>query len=263
MKSFVAGDCRKENVFQLVDPTEFIEIDFEAEVVKALTCLLPDYSCGVFAGSFILDGDRRSADLALIHKSLSHWFVVEVELASHSLESHVLPQVRCFRYGEPENACVASLCAGFEDLDETSAHALLRVVPRSVAVIANRLDPTWEIALRGLDVQLLTVSVFRDFQGRTGHEVDGRLHVLRENLGFAQYSAPDKSLRIPKSCGLPLGLVQMEDPFGIAATWVVRESGNTLWITKEQGVPFFPHNGYVQVIRTFDGRISLRLSQAG
>ena len=69
-------------------PLDFVEIAFEAEVVKALTCLFPDYWCGVFAGTFLLEGERRSADLALIHKSLSHWFVVEVELAGHSLDRH-------------------------------------------------------------------------------------------------------------------------------------------------------------------------------
>lgn len=82
----------QDSIFHLVDPTAFLEIDFEAEVVKALNCLFPEYWCGVFAGTFIFEGERRSADLALIHKSLSHWFVVEVELAGHSLDQHVLPK---------------------------------------------------------------------------------------------------------------------------------------------------------------------------
>ena len=107
----MTGDCIEDNIFQILDPTAFLEIDFEAEVVKALTCLFPDYWCGVFAGTFLLEGERRSADLALIHKSLSHWFVVEVELAGHSLDQHVLPQVRCFRYGEPDQTCASSLLA--------------------------------------------------------------------------------------------------------------------------------------------------------
>src|ERR1700723_1024466 len=98
MKRFSDTECRKENVFRQLGPTAFSEIEFEAEVVRALTCLLPNYFCGVFAGSFLLDDERRSADLALIHKTLSHWFVVEVELASHSLSAHVLPQVRCLRF---------------------------------------------------------------------------------------------------------------------------------------------------------------------
>ena len=101
MRKLMTGECNKDSVFQLVDPTLYIEGDFEAEVVKALTCLQPDYLCGVFAGEFVLEGERRIADLALIHKTLSHWFVVEVELAGHSLENHVLPQVRCSGMANP------------------------------------------------------------------------------------------------------------------------------------------------------------------
>ena len=64
MRTLLTGECKPENIFQLIDSTELLEVDFEAEVVKALTCLLPDYFCGVFAGNFVLDGDRKSADLA-------------------------------------------------------------------------------------------------------------------------------------------------------------------------------------------------------
>jgi hypothetical protein len=259
VRIFVAGECHQRNVFQLVDPSEFSEIAFEAEVVKALRCSHPGYLCGVFRGSFRLDHERRGADLALIHKSLSHWFVIEVEIPSHSLDGHVLPQARCIRYGEPEQECATSLCNAFPQLDRPHAEALVRFVPRSVAVITNRFDADWQAALRGLDVQLITVSVFRDSAGRVAHEIEGCLHVARENLGFATYSAIDKSLRIAKSAAIPLGRIRIEDPFGVASLWTVRESDASLWITKDVGDPALPHAEYLQMIRAFDGQITLRL----
>jgi len=261
VKQFSDSDCCRESVFRQLDPTALLEIEFEAEVIKAVTCLLPDYLCGVFAGRFVLDNERRSADLALIHKSLSHWFVVEVELTSHSLASHVLPQVRCLRFGEAEDDCITSLCRGFTALTRGQAESLLRYVPRFVAVVANQLDPVWDATLRALDVQLLVVSVFADLSGRRAYELDGHLHVPRESIGFAKYSAPDRSLLLPKGCGLPTGSLQIEDIFGIAAAWVSREDGKGLWITKEHGTPDLTHGCYVQVIRTFDGRISLKMSR--
>lgn len=138
MRTILTGDCEPDNIFRLIDPTQFVEIDFEAEVVKALTCLLPEYECGVFAGNFVHEGERRSADLALIHKTMSHWFVVEVELAGHSLTQHVLPQVRCFRYGEAEESCVTSLCRGFSALSRSQAETVLKFLPRYVAVVRRR-----------------------------------------------------------------------------------------------------------------------------
>ncbi|KAB2310972.1 TauD/TfdA family dioxygenase [Betaproteobacteria bacterium SCN2] len=260
MRKVLAGNCQNENIFNLIDPTQFVEADFEAEVIKALTCLQPDYMCGVFAGSFVLEGERRMADLALIHKSLSHWFVVEVELAGHSLEHHVLPQVRCFRYGEPESSCVTSLVRAFSELQPAEAESLLRYVPRYVAVVGNMPNPDWTAALRAVDVQHLTVSIYHDQSGRPAYEVEGRLTVRIESLGFARYSAIDNCLRIPKGSGLPVGDIQIVDQFGNLGEWTVQENAGVLWIRKARGPALIQHDSYVQLIRSFDGQISIRPS---
>lgn len=260
MRRLVIGDCHPDNIYDLVDPTRFLEGDFEAEVVKALSCLLPEYMCGVFGGAFVLEGERRVADLALVHRSLSHWFVVEVELAGHSLESHVLPQVRCFRYGDHENSCVTSLVRAFSDLSREHAANILEYLPRYVAVVGNLPDPMWTAQLAAVDVQHLTVSVYRSRQGRFAHEVQGNLSVRAESLGFARFSAIDNCLRIPRGCGLPHGDIQIVDQFGTPGEWTVTEVSGVLWIRKDNGPALIAHESYVQIIRTFDGRISLRPS---
>lgn len=261
MKTFVAGACNPDSIYQAVDSSEFLEVAFEAEVVKALCCIFEDYHCGVFKGSFMLDGDRRSADLALIHRSLSHWFVIEVELASHSFEGHVLPQLRCFRFGEAERACITSLCTAFPDLKRGDAESILKHVPRYVAVVVDRMVPEWLPALKGLDVQFLIVQVFRGSNGKTAHHVDGRFEVVKKSLGFGKYTAINKSLVMARTCGLPLGEIKVQDPFGSDALWTVRESGAALWVTKNCGDPALPHDEYIQVLRTIDGKITLKLSR--
>lgn len=260
MKRLLTGECHQDNIFQLIDPTLYVEIDFEAEVVKALSCLMPEYQCGIFAGAFMLEGEQRIADLALIHKTLSHWFVVEVELAGHSLERHVLPQVRTFRYGEPDTSCVTSLVRAFTELSRPQAESLLRHVPRYVAVVDNIRSPVWTAALQAVDVQYLTVSIYQDRNGRSAHEVEGRLTARAESIGFAQFSAIDNCLRINKGCRLPLGSIQIVDQFGSLSDWTVRDDGSTLWISKNRGPALIPHESYMQIIRGFDGRISIRPS---
>jgi hypothetical protein len=260
MKKLLTGECRPENVFELVDPTQFLEVDFEAEVVKALHCLMPEYLCGVFAGAFILEGDRRVADLALIHKTLSHWFVVEVELAGHSLEQHVLPQVRCFRYGDPDNSCITSLTRAFKSLTRVQAESLLTQIPRYVAVIGNIRDDIWTTKLKALDAQHLTVSIYSDRNGRLAHEMEGSLFASKKSLGFARFSAVDNCLRIPKSSVLKAGNIKIIDHFGSRASWTVTEDEGILWMRKDRGPALINHNSLVQLILCIDGDISLRLS---
>lgn len=260
MKRLLTGMCSRDHIFELVDPTRFFEIDFEAEVVKALSCLFPQYWCGVFAGAFVLEGDRRVADLALIHRSISHWFVVEVEIAGHDFDDRVLPQVRCFRYGEPEPSCITSLVRAFKQLERPQAEIILRHVPRYVAVISNMPDSMWSEKLKTLDVQFLTMSVYIDHKNRYAYEIDGSLAVGTESLGFGRYSAIDNCLRIPRFCGLPTGGIQIVDQFGVLSEWTVRDEAGMLWVSKRHGPALIPHESYVQLVRTFEGQISLRPS---
>lgn len=263
MRRLLTGECSEENILDLVDPTIFLEVEFEAEVVKALTCLLPDYLCGVFAGTFSWEGSRKTADLALIHKSFTHWYVVEVELAGHSFEDHVLPQVRCFRHGEPDDSCITSLVRAFGNhLTRSTAETILRHIPRYVAVVSNMANLDWIKALRATDIEHLTVSIFRSRDGRTAHQVDGRLLPKTVSLGFAKYTATDNCLWIHKGCGLAEGGIRIVDQFGVESTWTVREGSDALWLAKNRGPALLEHNGYVQIMRDADGRIWLRPSSS-
>lgn len=49
MKRLLTVEHDQDSIFHLVDPTAFLEIDFEAEIVKALSSLFPEYWCGIFA----------------------------------------------------------------------------------------------------------------------------------------------------------------------------------------------------------------------
>ncbi len=259
MKIFVGGSCRPENIFTLVDPSSFSEAAFEVHVQAALGCVYPDYHCVVFRGAYEFDGELHEADLALIHRSFSHWFVIEVELVSHSLHGHVIPQVRCFRYGTPQASCVNSLCNAIPGMTPEQARSLLHLVPRSIAVVANRNEPEWSNVLRGIDSQFITVSVFQREDGTYAHETEGALSISQTSLGFFIYSALNKTVRMPEKSGLPEGAVQIEDPYGSAGIWVVRRSEGYLWVTKETGDPGLPDKTMLQILRTQTGRLMMRV----
>src|SRR5580658_2270176 len=159
MTAILVGDCVENNLFEIWDADAARETEFELIVAKALMCIYPDHSCFPFGGTFKLEDNVSRPDLALVAKDLSHWFVIEIELISHSLDGHVLPQVRTFRYGEPQRDCISVLSKALS-LDRFQSEQIVQSVPRTVAVIANKRHRDWEIALRSLEVQLLTVSAF-------------------------------------------------------------------------------------------------------
>jgi len=93
MRTIMVGDCSPERVYQLSDPDAPNETEFEYTVARILSCVYPDFLCIVFGGGFKYDDRISRPDLAMIARDFSHWFIIEVELVSHSFMDHVLPQV--------------------------------------------------------------------------------------------------------------------------------------------------------------------------
>lgn len=257
MRTILVGTCAPERLFRVTDPDAPTEAEFELAVAKILSCVYPNYRCVLFGGTFVHNQRGFRPDLALVARDFSHWFIIEVELVSHSFEDHVLPQVRAFHYGEPMPDCCTALARQLE-ISTQQAETLLTFVPRTVAVVANRHDRDWEVALAAHGIQMLSVSVFRTTSGTEAVEVEGRLEVVAENLGFGTYSATDRSLRFAKGTRLTAGEVQIYDLSGAPGIWVVVPSPEAIWVTKSVGAPDIPDGKHVRLIRGFDGRLSLR-----
>lgn len=121
-------------------------------------------------------------------------------------------------------------------------------------ITGNRHSAEWRSCLRGLDIQMITVTVYRRKDGTIAHEIDGSLTVAKENLGFFRYSASDRSIRIPSTVPLELeGQIRVEDPYGAIGEWIASRSEDGLWLTKLAGDPGFPHNEMLQLLRTSSG----------
>lgn len=259
MKTLLVGEKSPENVFVLEDPDAPTEAEFEAEVFKALSWMYPKHFCFPFTGSFRHGTRSYKPDLALVARDGSHWFVIEVELVSHSFENHVLPQIRAFQEGVPQPDCWAQISTRL-GLGEEQARVLIERIPRTIAVVANKRAPDWSKALQTISVQMLSVSIYKSDAGLVATEVEGMLECLAENLGFGYYSATDRSLRFPKNTRLEQGVVQIFDPEGALSYWVVTPSAEGVWLTKEVGLPGFTQGACIQLIRTAEGRLSFRRS---
>ncbi|MER8921040.1 hypothetical protein [Mesorhizobium sp. M0802] len=258
MRKVMVSPCQPDHIFTMCDPDLPGEAEFEAITLRAFGCMYPQYQCVVFGGRFLYEGEQRKPDLAMIARDRSHWFVVEVELVSHSLEGHVLPQVRAFRYGEPQSECAMILSREL-GIDLGDAATLISRVPRAVVVVANRSRVDWEHAIRALQGQLVVVTRFAGPTGREAFEVAGSLAAIKESLGFGTYSSQDAMIRFATNIGLPDGQIQMEGVSGVTSLWKVIRDERWAWVVKDTGRLDVPDGAHVQLIRAIDGRITLRV----
>ena len=151
MRTILFGDCAAEQLYQMSDPDAPSESELEYKTVKVLSCVYPDFYCVLFGGGFKYDNRLCRPDLALVARDFSHWFIIEVELVSHSFDGHVLPQAKAFRYGAPQADCV-NILARELDISTEQSRTLVEHVPRSIAVVANKPERHWEIALRSHEI---------------------------------------------------------------------------------------------------------------
>lgn len=258
MKRIIIGDCKQGQQFDMLDPDIVSEQEFEHCLATILPCFYQDYTVFVFGGSFQYDTQARRPDLAMVAKDFSHWFIIEVELVTHSLDKHVLPQVKAFRYGQPQSDCISILRREL-NVSATQAETLLHHVPRGVAVIANKPEPKWDVVLRAHDIQMLSAIRYSTPNGPTAVALSGSLEVSIESMGFGKYSSVDKAMRFPRTLRASPGKLQIADPEGATAIWTVTFDSTGAWITRDEGTPNIPDGMLVQLIRNYGDRITMRM----
>ena len=139
------------------------ESEFETVLEQESAHLFSNYHLVPFKTTVFseYDADARKPDFALIHTSYRSWWVVEVERGHHSLEGHVLPQVRTLaraRYGLEE---ADFLCQRKKTLDRSRVIDMFKGGQPRVLVIVNAPVEGWAEQLQPYDAKVVICQIFR------------------------------------------------------------------------------------------------------
>lgn len=154
--------------YEEVASWDHYESEFETVLEQEAEHLFANYHLVPFKTTVFseYDADARKPDFALIHTSYRSWWVVEVEVAHHSLAGHVLPQVRTLaraRYG-PEEADF--LCQSGNTLDPGRVVDMFKGVQPRVLVIVNAPVKGWAEPLGRYEAKVVICQVFRSRRNR-------------------------------------------------------------------------------------------------
>jgi hypothetical protein len=126
------------------------------------------FKSNVYAGV-----EGATPDFALVEHNYSEWWIVEVELAHHSFESVVLPQVRKLAeatYGDEEAEKLHRACA---KLDLAKVKSMLKEHQPRVLVVVNKPKLEWIKPLANFDAVLAVFEVFQSDDGKRLFRVNG------------------------------------------------------------------------------------------
>ena len=248
--------------FDVVSSEGQYETDFESIVVAHAVDLFPQFHVIRFRAPVESEDGRKIPDLALLDREYRFWWVVEVEMAHHSLASHVLPQVEVFARGKYSEVHADYMAAQRNDLDRVALQDMVKGAQPRVLVIVNRNVPDWIAPIRNIDGLVTIIEVFRSGRNR---------HILRVNGDYPLAGDSHIASRCRLDSVLPnLLLVDSPASLGVASgesiaiefnggltRWSRVDVADRVWLTPSGRNPLAANTEYV-ILRDTESQFLLR-----
>jgi hypothetical protein len=213
-------------------PGSLYEEEFETIVRQEGSDLFPNYVVGSFKVTVASEAGLVKPDLAVIDPHYRRWWVVEVELATHSLRSHVLPQIHKLVIGDYGVAHARYLARELVGLSEDALATMMKGAPPGVIVVVNDFVPAWEEPLKAAGADLFVVRLFRS---------GANVHLF--HVAGALPSTDTNTLSLCHRDALMPNMIRLDAPGSMRSTevleilykgavtyWKQIESRDTVWL---------------------------------
>lgn len=232
MPKILVGD----DWYDAVSPASLYEDDFEKIIFHRVPILYPGFIAVWFKKVVQSDTDSAMPDLALIDAMYRNWWVVEIEMANHPFETHVLRQVETLsnaKYSEDE----ANYLMGQNNrLDRERLLDMMKGVQPRVSVVVNGITPSWVAPLSKHNAILQVVEIFRSERNQHIFRVNGVSPVTLEK-DVVSTCHPDPAMPRLIIVDSPAGLgispgdrIEIEFEGG-TTEWERIDSKDTVWLS--------------------------------
>ena len=248
--------------FDAVSSEGQYEVDFESVILSRANSLFPQFHVVPFRMPVESEEGRKIPDLALVDFTYRFWWVVEVEMAHHSLYGHVIPQVEVFARGKYGEEHANHLASRRDDFDRAALQDMIMGAQPRVLVVVNRNVPDWIEPIHRLDAIVTIVEIFRS--GRNQHilRVNGD-YPEGEDAHIASLCRLDNTLPnllqvdSPASLGVSTGEQVAIELNGGLTNWSRLDTSNRVWLVPSGRNPLAANQEYL-ILRDSENRLSLK-----
>ena len=252
----------REEWFDAVSSEGQYESDFESVILSRANSLFPQFHVVPFRMPVESEEGRKIPDLALVDLTYRFWWVVEVEMAHHSLHGHVMPQVEVFARGKYGEEHANYLASRRDDLHRAALQDMIMGAQPRVLVVVNRNVPDWIEPIHRLDGIVTVVELFRS--GRNQHilRVNGD-YPEGEDAHIASFCRLDSTLPSllqvdsPATLGIATGEQIAIEFNGGLTNWSRLDTSDRVWLVPTGRNPLVANQEYL-IIRDADSRLILR-----
>lgn len=240
-----------------------LEAHYEQIVEQALPNFLDGfrlYRCRPTATPVDLFESRRRPDFILIEEHHRNWMIVEVELAHHSLDGHVRPQIEAFVGGDFEEEPILRLAAEHPDLDAGRLRQLINYKQPGVLVIVDDRHVQakgWNVLERDCGAHLGFLEVFRSSDDDPAYSYSGYLpQQTREDLTVLRMHPQLNALLPREPTALP-AQAEIRIRFdGRQTSWRVTRTADSVYLLPSEAVPLRRDVIY-RLLRADDGSLEI------
>jgi hypothetical protein len=236
-----------------------LEIEYERAIFQKAVTLFPDYLAVEFKMLVSSESGAAKADYALIDRAYRSWWVVEVELIHHSLDSHVLPQVDVLANAAYGDDCATFLAERSSSLNGDRLKRLMKGLQPKVLLIVNGPREKWTYELSRYGALVLSIEVFRSDKNRELLVIDGDLPPSREdflsrcrlNQNFLNFLEVDSPAALPSDDPVRISYE------GFITDWSVIESADKVWLRPLRQPPFGSGVREFELVKDGAGELTL------
>ena len=257
MARFLIGD----EWFDQLSSTALYENEYEKLLLSNAQALFPDYHVVEFKPIIQSEHGTAKPDLALVDRELRLWWVVEVELAHHSLKGHVLPQVEVLTTGHYGASEAELLHLSIPELDSDAASDLVKGAQPPVLIVVNQTRPGWHEAIAQIGASLMIAEVFRSSRNVHAIRANGTYPTIAGD--FVSDCAVDRSIRgllvvqSPARLDAPHGGRLEIEIAGTITEWTRFDVQDKVWLKPHGANPLESRRGPFRLSRNEDNRLLL------
>ena len=156
-----------------ISSNSMYESRFEKLFLGQVDTLFPMYYTIPFKFSVSSEDGTAKADLALIDKNYLGWWVVEIEMSRHSLNHHVLPQVKILSNASYDDDVADYFVRKRPSLNIDKLKSMMRGKQPRVMVVLDLPKMTWQEKLSKHQAILSVFQVFKSSDNKFVYRING------------------------------------------------------------------------------------------
>jgi len=248
-------------IYHQISPSSLYESELENILFDNSDLIFPGFTWVPFKKTVESDHSSAKADFAIIENSYKEWWVVEVEMGDHSLNTHVLPQVETLlsaNYGKPVADYLANKAPA---LNREKVIDMLKGLPPGVIVVVNTPKSDWQNPIEKIGGQLSVFEIFRSDRNAHVFLIDG--FIPGREVEFVSLCSFDPfipnflHIASPASLGIAENEIQEISYGDYISDWKRIDSGGTVWLAPIGPNPL-PHSHKYGLMHHDDGGLEFR-----